>query len=110
MFSDLKGARFGETTLNELRRTLGNNGFCYVERGCTISIQDGIALFNSYEIEGNPDVIATFVTLVIGSPTNQEVGDQAKLDGIIIGYRKYLDGIWGERKVFDKAYKPIIWP
>ena len=31
----------------------------------------------------------------------------AVLDSIIVGYKPYLNGIWGKEKISDPKYRPI---
>jgi hypothetical protein len=62
--------------------------------------------------------VAVFVTALNTAElrrrrNNKEPGadDMAKnltLDAIILAEETYLDGIWGEEKIYDKESKPIV--
>ncbi len=105
-FTDFPGIIYGRTTLDELRRLFGSNGFCYTDRGCSFLLDGGSLYFNSYEFTGDNDTVITFITRDINFKFPPKSGD-AVVDAIIVGYPPYLDGIWGSSKVFDPEYKPI---
>lgn len=111
--SDLAGLRFGQTTLTELRKRFGSNGFGFKARGSLAQTLDGIVMMNSYEAGA---VIVTFYTKVNrdefarlkASGANPSPADCAKLDAISIAADGYATSEWGER-VYDPAYKKIEW-
>ncbi len=114
--ADFPGFVYGETTLADIRAHAQNNGFAFKERLIDVR-PDGLALFNAYEVEGAPDLVVTFVTklskkdegrLRTGKP-NVDINRAARLDSIILADAGYLDTIWGDGKLKDKAYKPIRW-
>jgi hypothetical protein len=114
--ADFPGFVYGETTLADIRAHAQNNGFAFKERLIDVR-PDGLALFNAYEVEGTPGVVVTFVTklskkdegrLRTGKP-NVDINRAARLDSIILADAGYLDTIWGDGKLKDKAYKPIRW-
>jgi hypothetical protein len=43
------------------------------------------------------------------SKPNMDINRAARLDSIILADAGYLDTIWGDGKLKDKAYKPIRW-
>jgi hypothetical protein len=110
---DLQGLHFGLTTLTELRKRFGSNGFGYKARGSIAETQDGIVMMNSYDAGG---VIVTFYTKinrdefsrVKGSGANPSPADYAKLDAISTADDRYAKNEWGDR-VYDPAYKKIDW-
>ena len=114
--SDILGFVYGQTTLADIRAHARNNGFAFKDRLIDVR-PDGLALFNAYEVEGAPGVVVTFVTKL--SKKNDErlrngtatvdINRAARLDSIILADAGYLDTIWGDAKVRDKAYKPIRW-
>ena len=114
--SDFPGFVYGQTTLADIRAHAQNNGFAFKEH--LIGVRpDGLALFNAYEIEGAPGVVVTFVTKLSKKDderlrtgkANVDINRAARLDAIIIADAGYLDTIWGDAKLRDKAYKPIRW-
>lgn len=110
---DLQGLRFGLTTLTELRKRFGSNGFGYTGRGPAVETGDGIVMLNSYEASG---VVITFYTKINRdefsrakvSGANPSPGDYAKLDAISLANDGYATSEWGDR-VYDPAYKKIDW-
>jgi hypothetical protein len=114
--SDFPGFVYGQTTLADIRAHAQNNGFAFKER--LIGVRpDGLALFNAYEIEGAPGVVVTFVTKLSKKDDerlrtgkgNVDINRAARLDAIILADAEYLDAMWGDAKLRDKAYKPIRW-
>jgi transposase-like protein len=61
--ADFPGFRYGETSLADIRMHAENNGFAFVER-LIDERPDGLRLFNSYEVEGSPGLVVTFVDFV----------------------------------------------
>lgn len=113
--ADFPGFMYGKTTLSEIRQEFGSNGFAYKEH-MFAETPDGLALFNSYEVEGSPGLVATFVTRLSHKDTekfkrskNFDLGSAARLDTIILADASYLDAIWGEEKLRDKATPAIHW-
>jgi hypothetical protein len=114
--ADFPGFIYGETTLADIRAHAQNNGFAFKEH--LIGVRpDGLALFNAYEIEGAPGVVVTFVTKLSKKDDerlrtgkgNVDINRAARLDAIILADAGYLDTMWGDAKLRDKAYKPIRW-
>jgi hypothetical protein len=110
---DLRGLRFGITTLNELRKRFGSNGFEYTGRGSVANTQEGVVMMNSYDAGG---VVITFYTKINrdefsranASRTDPSLADYAKLDAISLTDDGYAKNEWGDR-VYDPAYKKIDW-
>ncbi|TBD75923.1 hypothetical protein [Rhizobium ruizarguesonis] len=117
-FSDFEGFKFGKTTLSEIRTRLRSNGISFKARPPVTPTPDGgLALFNSFEINGS-GTIATFVTSVSAVTVtsikekglNPNIGDVAKLQAVIVGERDYLETIWGSDKTKSPNYSAIDWP
>ena len=114
--ADFPGFVYGETTLADIRAHAQNSGFAFKERLIDVR-PDGLALFNAYEVEGAPGVVVTFVTKLSKTDegrlrtgkTSVDLNRAARLDSIILADAGYLDTIWGDGKLKDKAYKPIRW-
>jgi hypothetical protein len=81
---DLPGLKFGVTTLSELRKRLGSNGFEFQDRAGVIRTQGGIVMLNSYEVEAT---VVTFITKITDkeytllkiSGRTAEISDYVKL-------------------------------
>jgi hypothetical protein len=114
--ADFPGFIYGVTTLADIRAHAQNNGFAFKERLIDVR-PDGLALFNAYEVEGAPGVVVTFVTKMSKKDDERlrsgkghvDINRAARLDAIILADAGYLDMIWGDAKLRDKAYKPIRW-
>ena len=55
---DLPGLYFGATTLSELRKRFGSNGFEFKDRPPAITTEDGVVMINSWEVGS---VVITFL-------------------------------------------------
>jgi hypothetical protein len=109
---DLPGLRFGETTLAELRKRLGSNGFAFKDRGGQLLAEDGAVMVNSYEANG---LVITFYNKVsntevatLDAEGHSSIADHARLDAISISDANYAKSKWGER-VYDPHYKKVDW-
>lgn len=110
---DLAGLKFGVTTLADLRKRFGSNGFGFKKRPHVAQTEGGIVLLNSWEVG---TVVVTFYTTVNmadytkvqAAEAAEPVSDYAKLDAISMANAAYARSEWGER-VADPAYKKIEW-
>jgi|ERR1035437_460510 hypothetical protein len=110
---DLPELHFGLTTLSELRKRFGSNGFGFKGRDPAVKTPDGLVMMNSFEVD---TLVITFYTKINGdefqrlkaSGANPSPADYAKLDAISIADDAYAKSEWGDR-VYDPAYKKIEW-
>jgi hypothetical protein len=110
---DLSGLKFGVTTLSELRKRFGSNGFEFQYRSGVINIPDGIVMMNSYEVG---TIVVTFITKVTEKDYMRlkESGhegvpaDIATLDAISLADADYAKNEWGDR-IYDPNYIKIEW-
>jgi len=104
------GFRFGETSLRDIRKTLGTNGFTHTDHAAFTSETELIE-FNCFEFDSpNNEIFATVTTCPLDtSITESTIADSLKLAAVIICDKGYLDNIWGEKKVYDDKghYKKI---
>jgi hypothetical protein len=116
IISDYPGFLYGKTTLLQIRQALGNNGYAYQSNQGSVMTEQGIALFNAYEISGNSNLVAVFICFLNESAFESVKNDPnslsslATLSSMILADRKYLDSIWGYSKIFDPNYQKISWP
>ncbi len=106
--TDLRWLFFGETTLSDLRKGFGSNGFAFKERGGVIEAPDGegISMMNSYEVGTK---VVTFITKVSATVApDSPIADHATLDAISIADPNFARTEWGER-VYDPEYRKIEW-
>jgi hypothetical protein len=105
LFSDFK---FGETSLKDIRKALGSNGFTYIKRNDLITDTD-IVEFNCFEFDSANNEVLVMITKAAlkPAPTEKNLSDELKLESIVIADKKYLDGIWGSEKTFDPNYKKL---
>lgn len=112
--TDFPGVAFGETTLSDLRRIMGSNGFSYASR-TMFETNEGIGTANSYEIAGAPGAVVTFISLVRKSEIDgirsgkRKLGEVAKVDSVVLADAAYLDGLWGKERRSDPNAKPVRW-
>ncbi|MGX7668753.1 hypothetical protein [Flavobacterium pedocola] len=99
---------FGKTSLREIRKTFGTNGFTYKERSAFTTDTDLIQ-FNCFEFDSPNNEVLVLITKVAldAELTEENVSDKLKLDAIIIADKKYMDATWGSEKIFDPNYKKI---
>jgi hypothetical protein len=115
-YSDFPRFYYGRTSLSEIRKNLGNNGFAFGDRTAKRAPDGSIVFFNSYEIVDFDNTIITFITKIdkkeagVFSNKSLDPASYAKLMSIILGYPEYLRNIWGSQLVFDPAYQKIRWP
>jgi hypothetical protein len=109
---DLPWLSFGATTLTEIRRHFGSNGFAFKGQAGQLLAEDGAVLLNSYEVGG---AVITFYNKVSNAevakldPDGQSTfADHARLDAISIASQSYASAEWGER-VYDPQYKKVVW-
>jgi len=109
---DLAGLKFGATTLADLHKRFGSNGFGYKRRPHVMTTKDGVQLMNSWEV-GN--VVVSFYTRISAADYAKaqasgagDAADFAKLEGISMANTAYAKSEWGDR-VSDPAYKKIAW-
>ena len=116
--SDFPGLKFGSSTLEDIRKTNGSNGFSY--QTTAMGESDGnLITFNAYRIENKPGSVVVFVTSLniaelrkkVGNrePTQADLPGNFKLDALILADESYLDEIWGKEKIYDPLNKPIMW-
>jgi hypothetical protein len=112
--TDIPTFKFGITTLEDIRRVNGSNGFNW-KSTVMQRIEDRMITFNAYKIKSKPNQVAVFVTALSipefknnGSDPS-EMAKFFKLDALILAEEDYLDEIWGEEKLYDKDSKPINW-
>lgn len=105
LFSDFQ---FGQTTLRDIRKKMGTNGFTYKDRQAFTTDKDLIE-FNCFQFNSPHNEILVTVTKVPLSTTVTEatVADYLKLDAIIIADPCYCDKLWGKEKVYDKNYRKV---
>lgn len=112
--TDIPAFKFGVTTLEEIRRVNGSNGFNW-KSTVMQQIEDRIVTFNAYQIKGKPNQVAVFVTGVSVAHVKDskakpsEMAKLFKLEAVILAEENYLDELWGEEKLYDKDIKPISW-
>lgn len=100
--------QFGKTSLHEIRKKFGTNGFAYTERQAFTADKDLIE-FNCFEFDmPNNEILVTITKMPLTSDvTEQNVADKLLLGAIIIADKNYLDKTWGDKKIFDRNYKKI---
>lgn len=100
--------RFGETSLKDIRNSFGTNGFTYSDRSY-LKTQTDLIMFNCFELDSpNNEVLVTITKISLNAEvTESNVAENLKLDALILSDSKFLDQLWGKKKVYDKNYKRI---
>ncbi len=126
--SDFPSFKFGVTTLDDIDRANGSNGFSYQSRAMVKSEafenqgEGKLVAFNAYSIKNKPGSVVVFMTALdiaevrrkIAHPRPEDMGKNLKLQALFFAEEDYLDQTWGKerpdnKKIYDKANKPIIW-
>jgi len=109
---DLSGIIFGTTTLTDIRKRFGSNGFAFENRAAVMKVADGVVMMNSYEIGS---LIVTFITKISAdtspeqkSEQSETLADRARLDAVSISQPDYSETTWGKR-IYDPDYKKAEW-
>jgi hypothetical protein len=105
LFSNFK---FGQTTLRDIRKKFGTNGFTYEGRQ-HFDTQTDLIEFNYFEFNSpNNELLITITKIpLVANVTEENVADNLKLDAIIIADKFYCDRQWGKKKLYDENYKKI---
>jgi hypothetical protein len=99
---------FGVTTLKDIKKYFGTEGYCYSEDDMIMG--KNYVLFNYFEIESpnNEILLAITVAPKDGDYKDMEPEDYMKLDALILVDTKYLEmQRYGDKEIFDKNYKKI---
>ena len=97
---------FGKTSLTDIRKYFGTNGFVYKNRSY-ITTETEIIMFNCFEINSTNNEVLVVITK---SPLDIEIdenniGNYLKLDAIILSDKNYLEETWGKEKIYGKILK-----
>jgi len=99
---------FGETSLRDIRKAFGTNGFAHAERAPFTTDTDLIE-FNCFELDSpnNEELVIVTKLRISDKITEDNVADSLKLEAIIIAQKDYMNGLWGKKKVYDKVYHKV---
>jgi hypothetical protein len=116
-FSDF---RFGQTTLEDIKKRFGNLGLLPACGSSVLSTPDGgVTISNFYEISGSK-TIATFVTKIgraelldlkrrHGGDAYDHMQTVARLNSMAIFDSAYFKNLRGATSIADVGYSPIAW-
>lgn len=108
--TDIPDFFFGETTPHEISEKHGNYGLFFKDRGVISKIDDGFIAINAYKIEGG--YVAYISKLQISNAreaARKSVARTARLEGIVVADREYLQNIWGfEAGLIDPVSKGLL--
>ena len=99
---------FGETTLKDIRKSFGTNGFTY-EKMTAFTTDTHLIEFNCFEIDSPNNEVLVIITKVSldNEITEENVAEKLKLDAIILANKDYLDEIWQGKKIYDPKNKKV---
>jgi hypothetical protein len=111
---DLAGLKFGVTTLADLRKRFGSDGFTFRGRRGSIAAPDGVALMYSWEVD---KVVVTFYAKIShedqarvqAEGSKETAADYAKLYAISIASSAYARSEWGARISEASPPKKTVW-
>ena len=100
--------RFGKTSLKDIRKAFGSNGYSYDER-VNMTTDADLVEFNCFEFDSpNNEVMVTITKASLDQDlSGDKIPESLKLDGIIIADAKFMEDIWGKRKHYSTGYKKI---
>jgi len=104
----LPGFTFDETSLKDIRKRFGTNGFRYNDMsGGTTDTH--LVQLNCFEFDSpNNEVLIIITKVALDADVNEDnIASLLKLDALIIADKAYLDEMWGTEKGFDQDYKKI---
>ena len=104
----LPGFSFGETSLADIRKRFGCNGFTHKEFRY-MQTETDVILFNCFEIDSaTPEVLVCITKVPMDGDVNESnLAEKAKLEALIVASPVYLDGLWGSEKAYDPDNKKI---
>ena len=100
---------FGRTSLYDIRKAYGTNGFSYVNRS-VFTTETDLLTFNCFEFDSKKNevlVLITGVSMADEEVNVENISNKMKLVAMIIADKAYLDKIWGAEKIFSANYKKI---
>jgi hypothetical protein len=111
---DLKGLKFGVTTLADLRKRFGSDGFTFRGRRGSIQAPDGVALLYSWEVD--KEIVTFYAKIstednarVRAEGSKETVADYAKLYAISMASAGYARNEWGARIAEPSPPKKMVW-
>ncbi len=110
--TDVPGVTFGSTTLADIRKRFGSNGFGFTSNVVSV-IGENVVSFNCYRVAGDGDQVLVVVTtlprnsipIVDGQPA-PKLGE-GHLDAVILASLAYLKELWGAETISDRDEHPI---
>jgi hypothetical protein len=105
LFSNFK---FGKTSLADIRKACGSNGYTYDQR-VNMTTDSELIEFNCFEFDSpNNEVLVTITKASLDQDlSGDKIPQSLKLDGIIIADAQFMEAIWGKRKHYASNYKKI---
>jgi hypothetical protein len=101
--------KFGETSVKEIKKVFGTNGFVYKKR-LFIKTESDMVQYYYFEIDSpNNEILALETKVWLDNPklTWYNIEEYLILDDIIIADKEYLDEIWGSDKEYFDVIKKI---
>jgi len=99
---------FGKTSLKDIRDRLGCNGFSYKSR-MYIKTASDLVMCNCFELNTpTGEVFAVFTRIPLTAKvTADNLATTAKLVGVLLARKDFLNQIWGEQKLYDPTVKKV---
>ncbi len=109
--SDVPGAEFARINLGDLCAHYGSNGFTFAKLGGSAQNNDGIVLFNAYEV--NTAIVIFYTRFGLADmPLMKNGADDiptfARLVAVSLMSPEYAKSLYGQRS-YDPVYRKIEW-
>jgi hypothetical protein len=96
---------FGKTTLTDIKKEFGTNGFGYFENFSKTSEADvvNITCFN-VQSQGE-EVLVVITRAPFRASVTRDIESYQMLESIILADKKYLDKLWGKKRAYEEHIK-----
>jgi hypothetical protein len=99
---------FGKTTLTDIKKALGTEGFCY-ERNFSQTNEADVVNITCFNVESHNDEVLVVITKApFKASITRDIQSYQTLETIILADKKYLDKIWGKKRAEGKNTKVEI--
>ncbi len=110
--TDLPGVNFGATSLADIRKKFGSNGFSFKAHSVK-ALGDELVSVNCFELAVDKNKVLAFASAMpiaqLESADKPPPTDKLKVQAVILADMTYLQSIWGADRVADPKYRPVQW-
>jgi len=96
---------FGKTTLTEIKKALGTQGFCY-EKNFSITNEADVVNITCFDMgSSNGEVMVVITKAPFRASITRDIQSYQALETIILADKKYLDKLWGKKRPGEEHMK-----